>query len=112
MANNRKMQKDFPTDKDKIVLSVTVRYTKGDPFSNEKRGYWVTIMPEEIDGMWRKSVAYSGVKFFVEEANRFSAKRLGEIFDRVINDIEHNTESHPRSVFEKVVESADCKVSV
>ncbi len=65
-------------------IDVEVLYAKGGinyfTYVNEKRGYWLSIQPVIIKGDGFISfTAFSGSKVFLEEAKRFSQKKLEEL---------------------------------
>jgi hypothetical protein len=71
---------DLTTNDPKKVIEVKVRYSKPDGSYHdphaEQQGYWIGMTPVEIDGVFRTTVAYTGLKRFLEPAKRFGAKKL------------------------------------
>jgi len=82
MSNNRRISFDLPTDQDGTVIEVKVRYSDGKDGA-DRRGYWVNINPVKVEGVFRTVEAYSGVKVFIESANRFGAKKLATLASSV-----------------------------
>lgn len=63
-------------------LDASITYALGGvnyfTYKNEPRGYYFSLQPWESDGVWRKFVAFSGVKKCVLPCNRQSKKRFEE----------------------------------
>ena len=116
MSNKRKMSFDLPTDTPSKVIEVTVRYSKADnSYVNdraEQQGYWVGFTPVEIDGCSRTTVAYTGVKAFVESGKRFSAKKLDQLFTHIKHAVMvgHTEDRWPR-VARLVAENAELRIT-
>jgi len=53
-----------------------MNYFTGRP---EPRGYWVSIQPVNVDGYCTSFTAFTGIKYFVKEAARFSQKIMNEV---------------------------------
>lgn len=85
--NNRSKSFDLTTNDPKKVIEVNVRYSKPDGSYHDSRaeeqGYYGSVVPVEVDGMFRTTTAFSGVKWFIEPAKRFGAKKLEAIHDRI-----------------------------
>lgn len=82
---------DLPTDQPNKVIEVKVRYSKHDGSYHDPRaesqGYWLNITPVEVDGMFRTTTAYTGVKAFLEPAKRFGAKKLADLLASVKHQV-------------------------
>lgn len=85
MKKPRRLKFDLQTNDPKKVIEVSVRYCNDDTIG--KNGYWTSIMPVELDGFFRTTVAYSGVKAFIKPANRFSQKELERLKDQAYDQI-------------------------
>lgn len=58
-------------------IEVELRYNDGKMGS--RRGYYLSANPYQVEGNWRTYIGFSGQRMFVEETNRFSAKRLSDL---------------------------------
>lgn len=89
--SKRRQHFDLPTDDPKIVIEVCVRYSKFDNSYHdpnaERQGYWVNVVPVEIDGAFRTTTAFSGVKSFLADAKRFSEKKLTDLLASVKHEV-------------------------
>jgi hypothetical protein len=83
------------TNKPNSFVETYVWYQKGDTSysgADSRRGYFLSVQPYSNEPSptgginWRTFSGYSGSKVFLEEANRFSQKRLNEIADTIKND--------------------------
>ena len=76
--NNRSQSFDLTTTDPNTVIEVKVRYSKpdGSCIGQETQGYWLNATPVKLDGIFRVTTAYTGVKKYLEGSKRFSAKRL------------------------------------
>jgi len=86
MANQRKTLKNLVVTSNASGvnrINVELYYSKGGinyfTYQDEKRGYWVSVTPQEHKGSFVTTVAGSGVKKFIEETKRFSQKKLDSI---------------------------------
>ena len=74
---------NLPTTTPDHFVEVDVHYDKGGMtyFSGTsvRRGYYVAVQPVERKDGWRKFSAFSGTSLLIEEAKRFSQKRLEEL---------------------------------
>jgi hypothetical protein len=86
MMNNQHL-KDFPVwerGAEQSIVRCEVSYSKGGmnmwSYEQEPRGYWLHVTPlvlEKGDGFTvQKHALFSGHKFFLLEAKRFSAKAM------------------------------------
>jgi hypothetical protein len=78
---------DLTTTTPGMVIEVKVRYSKSDMIGGENQGYWLNITPVKIDGSFRVTTAYTGLKRFMEGAKRFSAKKLETLAIHVKHEI-------------------------
>ena len=89
--SNRSQSFDLTTTDPNIVIEVKVRYSKPDNsyFNDraEESGYWVNFTPVKIEGMFRVTTAYTGIKALVEPAKRFGAKKLENLFSEVKHSV-------------------------
>lgn len=83
--SNRTIQIDrIPTTEENRFIDVSVSYTKGGPnmlAQYSPRGYYVHVQPIKLDGAFITIEGFTGVKQCVQEANRFSARKLATIAD-------------------------------
>jgi hypothetical protein len=83
MSKRRKHIKDILLADDKKVLEVEVSYAEGGMsyFSGESslRGYYLSVRPVEKSEGFTTFALFAGLKLLLEEASRFSAKRLEKI---------------------------------
>jgi len=70
----------LPTTTPNKFLEVSVYYDQGGMnfFSgtSKRRGYYLSVTPIEIDGVFTKSTAFSGTCDLLEEVKRYSAGKL------------------------------------
>lgn len=83
MSSDRRMSFDLTTNVPNIVIEVKVRYSKPESLNDFRQGYWVNITPVEVDGIWRTTTAFTGIKRFVMGAKRFSKKQLEALYTDV-----------------------------
>lgn len=79
------------TKKEKTFICVKLFYSKGDEFSwsgNDRRGFYLSIFPIEIDGCWRISTAFSGYKYLIAECKRFS-KKIASAAEKKVDSVKH-----------------------
>ena len=74
----------IPTTTEGQFVEVEVSYSKGGinyfTYNNEPRGYWLGVQPITVrSDLGVSFMAFSGTKAFLEDAKRFSAKRLAEL---------------------------------
>lgn len=99
--SSRRAKFDLQTTDPKKVIEVCIRYSKPDGSYAESRpeqqGYWVNMVPIELDGAFRIQTAYTGVKAFHEPSKRFSQKKLGEIEASVKHElaVNHTDDRYP-----------------
>lgn len=84
MSERKYVVKEFTTSDPTLFVEVVVRYAGKPEYAGaERQGYWLSIVPfkRENDGQWtwRTSVAYSGVKKFLEPATRYSERYMCNI---------------------------------
>jgi hypothetical protein len=84
MSKRAKTILQKPLNKEHYRLHVEVYYNIGGPnyFSggSNKRGYYLSVQPQRVDPAgWVSITAFSGTSMFLEEADRFSTKRLEEV---------------------------------
>lgn len=69
------------------LIEVSVSYSKGGinymTYKQEPRGYQLHVQPLKIEGNWVTIEGFTGVKQTVEEAKRFSRKKLEEVAARI-----------------------------
>lgn len=76
-------------------------------YQTDARGYYLSVRPMEIsfneDGtiMTRSYMMFEGRKMLLEEAKRYSKKRLGQLVEDILRDPEHPL---VRRLFEIVLE--------
>lgn len=89
--SNRRQSFDLPTTEEGKVIEVCVRYSKPDgSYYNpdaEQQGFWLNITPVKVDGMFRTTTAFTGLKRFLEPAKRFSEKKLDTLMSSVKHEI-------------------------
>ena len=76
----RRITWDTPTNDPSIVVSTVVWHRR------DTKAYWCTITPVELDGIFRTTVCYSGVKQLLREAPRFNVNHLAEVAHFVKHD--------------------------
>ena len=80
----------LPLSAEKKFLKVQVYYNPGGMNiflgSTQKRGFYLSVTPVEIDGNFTKTLAFSGTCALVKESARFSAKQLQEVADSLNGD--------------------------
>ena len=79
MSNNRRTQWDTPTNDPGIVVQTTVWHCK------DTKAYWCAVTPVELDGMFRTTVCYSGVKQNLGTVPRFNVRKLDDLAHSVKN---------------------------
>lgn len=70
-------------------VDVEVFYSKGGMNyfngTNESRGYYLSVQPVEVKGDFVTMTAFSGTKWLIEEATRFSEKKLEELAAKALS---------------------------
>ena len=82
MANDRRIKKEFHIGESRYH-DVSIWFTDPTYISGDQKGYYLYINPFEREGNWKTSTAYSGYKHLLVPAKRFSAKKLGKLFNIV-----------------------------
>lgn len=89
--SNRRDSFDLSTNDPNKVIEVCVRYHKTDnSYHNpnaEQQGYWLNITPVKIEGSFRVTTCFTGLKKFLEPAKRFSEGKLEKIMGSVYHEI-------------------------
>ena len=66
-------------------INVEIKYSKGGlnlwTGEQERRGYWLHIIPCIVEKNWTTTKAFSGNKVLLEPAKRFSEKKLDKIIE-------------------------------
>jgi len=82
-------------------INVDLFYSKGGmnyfSYNEEKRGYWVSVTPQEVRGQFVTTTAFSGNKMLIEEAKRFGQKKFDNLDipqDTIDNMINHVMEKN------------------
>jgi hypothetical protein len=75
--------KSLPTTEPNRFLEVEVYYEEGGMSflsgSFNKRGFYLAVQPVKMEGCFKSMTAFSGTKALVEEAKRFSARKLQDV---------------------------------
>lgn len=96
MSNQKRLLQTLETTKPNTFVEVSVYYDLGgwDWWNgcNQPRGYWLDSLVVEKDGHFRSfMLGIGGCKMFLEEATRFSQKKLNSLapsqedIDKVVN---------------------------
>lgn len=70
-------------DLESTHIEAEIRYNDGSMGS--RRGYYLSVSPVEIKGIWRTYTGFSGKRMFVEEAKRYSAKTHASVAAAVMD---------------------------
>jgi len=52
----------------------------------QPRGYWLDAQPIEVSDGWTSFTAFTGVKNFIQEANRFSQKAMEKVAESITDE--------------------------
>ncbi len=69
-------EQDYATNKDGTVICISVYYSLGGmnyfTGANEARGYYISVNPQEVEGGFRRTRAFSGTKKLLHKCSRKS----------------------------------------
>lgn len=104
----------FPTTVPGKFIEIKVAYDDGGISSTSSRAYYMHVTPVEIEDagngvQFKKFMLFSGYKSRLEEAKRFSEKKLNELADRARRDCE-TQDLAVMQVVNRVLEQEDLKL--
>jgi hypothetical protein len=89
-------------------IRYSIWYSKGEEFSGKPRGFYITVTPSQIKGDFEIVYAYSGIVSCIEKVERFSEKKLTEIWNKF-----HSTDLGVlKNLIARVADSASMQVDL